>query len=180
MTAVCDTIPERADEAATAHNAKAFYDAEELLQSGLVDIVSLCTPSGIHPDHTIAAAKQGIHIVTEKPMATEYSKGLEMVKVCDEQNVNLYVVKQNRLNPTIQKLKEAVDNNRFGEMYYAQVNVFWTRPQDYYDQAKWRGTKELDGGALMNQASHYVDLLTWLMGTPSQVAAMTGTLGAKN
>jgi UDP-N-acetyl-2-amino-2-deoxyglucuronate dehydrogenase len=99
-----------------------------------------------------------------------------MVRACDEAGVRLFVVKQNRRNPTLQLLKQAVEQGRFGRIYMVNVNVFWTRPQDYYDSAAWRGTWEFDGGAFMNQASHYVDLLDWIVGPSRACMAYTGTL----
>ena len=109
-------------------------------------------------------------------MATKYSDGLNMVKACDEAGVRLYIVKQNRLNATIQLLKNTIDSGRFGRIYSVACNVFWTRPQEYYDSAAWRGTWEFDGGAFMNQASHYVDLLDWLIGPVASVQSYTATL----
>jgi UDP-N-acetyl-2-amino-2-deoxyglucuronate dehydrogenase len=114
--------------------------------------------------------------MTEKPMATRWQDGLEMVRACDAAGVRLFVVKQNRRNPTLQLLKRAVDHGRFGRICMVNVNVFWTRPQSYYDSAAWRGTWEFDGGAFMNQASHYIDLLDWLIGPVESVMAYTGTL----
>jgi UDP-N-acetyl-2-amino-2-deoxyglucuronate dehydrogenase len=99
-----------------------------------------------------------------------------MVKACDEAGKHLFVIKQNRRNTTLQLLKRAIEEKRFGRIYMVNINVFWSRPQEYYDSAKWRGTWELDGGAFMNQASHYVDLLDWLIGPVESVNAMTGTL----
>lgn len=139
------------------------------------DIVSICTPSGIHPRQSIFAAENGSHVITEKPMATRWKDGLEMIEAFDSLNKQLFVVKQNRLNPTIQKLKRAVDEGWLGKINTIQANVFWTRPQSYYDQDDWRGTWEFDGGALMNQASHYVDLLDWLGGPVECVQAMMST-----
>ena len=114
--------------------------------------------------------------MTEKPMATKWSDGLRMVKACEDANVRLFVVKQNRNNPTLKLLKKVIDQGRFGQIYSVAINVFWTRPQEYYESAKWRGTWKFDGGALMNQASHYIDLLDWLMGPVESVMAYTGTL----
>ena len=115
--------------------------------------------------------------MTEKPMATRWKDGMRMVRACDEAGVRLLVVKQNRRNSTLQLLKRAIEEKRFGRIHMVHLNVFWTRPQEYYDQAKWRGTWELDGGAFMNQASHYVDLIDWLIGPVDSVQAMNGTLG---
>jgi UDP-N-acetyl-2-amino-2-deoxyglucuronate dehydrogenase len=114
--------------------------------------------------------------MTEKPMATRWADGLAMVKACDDARVRLFVVKQNRRNRTLQLLRQALQAGRFGRLYMVTVNVFWSRPQSYYDAAAWRGTWEFDGGAFMNQASHYIDLLDWLIGPVESVMAYTGTL----
>ena len=117
-----------------------------------------------------------MHVVTEKPMATRWADGLDMVKACDRAGVRLFVVKQNRRNATLQLLKRAVEQKRFGRIFMVTINVFWSRPQSYYDSSKWRGTWEFDGGALMNQASHYVDLVDWLVGPVESVQAYIATL----
>jgi len=108
-------------------------------------------------------------------MATRWSDGVRMVQACDDAGVRLFVVKQNRRNTTLQLLKRAVSEKRFGKISMVHLNVFWSRPQKYYDQAKWRGTWEFDGGAFMNQASHYVDLLDWLIGPVDKVQCMMST-----
>lgn len=176
LVGVCDIDPEVARKHSEMYAVPAFGDLKEMLEVTRPDVVSLCTPSGLHPHQTEVAAKLGVHVITEKPMATRWQEGLRMVRACDEANVRLFVVKQNRRNSTLQLLKRAVEEKRFGRIYMVNINVFWTRPQDYYDSAKWRGTWELDGGALMNQASHYVDLIDWLIGPVADVQAMTGTL----
>jgi len=140
------------------------------------DVVVLATPSGMHADQGVQIAGAGRHVVTEKPMATRWEDGKRLVHACDMAGVKLFVVKQNRRNATLQLLKRAMDAGRFGRIYMVNINVFWNRPQDYYDSARWRGTWEFDGGALMNQASHYVDLLTWLVGPVESVHAFTSTL----
>jgi UDP-N-acetyl-2-amino-2-deoxyglucuronate dehydrogenase len=139
----------------------------------------LATPSGLHPSQAIEAAASGRHVMTEKPMATRWDDGKKMVEACDKAGVQLFVVKQNRLNPTVRLVKRAIDRHRFGRIYAVACNVFWTRPQEYYDSAKWRGTWEFDGGAFMNQASHYVDLLDWLIGPVESVFAYTATLARR-
>ena len=179
LTAVCDIDPVAAKQAAEQYAVKSYLSLDEMLQNSDADIVSLCTPSGLHPSQAVSIAKAGRHILSEKPMATRWADGMRMVKACDEAGVRLYVVKQNRLNATLQLLKKAIDKNRFGKIYMANINVFWTRPQDYYDQGSWRGTWDLDGGAFMNQASHYVDLIHWLIGPVESVQAMMGTLSRK-
>jgi len=152
-----------------------YESLNEMLSSKKIDLLILCTPSGLHSDQTVLAASYGVHVMTEKPMATRWKDGLRMVKACDKAGVNLFVVKQNRRNTTLQMLKRAINEKRFGRIYMVHINVFWTRPQEYYDSAKWRGTWELDGGAFMNQASHYIDLVDWLIGPVDSVQAMTAT-----
>jgi UDP-N-acetyl-2-amino-2-deoxyglucuronate dehydrogenase len=176
LVAVCDCDPAALAAAAAATGAEPYARLEELLERSDADVVVLATPSGIHADQGMQVAQAGRHVVTEKPMATRWQDGKRLVQACDQAGVRLFVVKQNRLNATIQLLKRAVDRQRFGRIYMVNVNVFWNRPQDYYDSARWRGTWEFDGGALMNQASHYVDLLDWVIGPVESVQAFTGTL----
>ena len=163
-------------------NPSIFNSYDELISSAknksiLVDLVVLATPSGLHPGQVIAAAEAGLHVCTEKPMATRWSDGVAMVRACDKAGVRLFVVKQNRFNSTLQLVKRQLQQGRFGQLAMVTVNVFWQRPQSYYDQDDWRGTWEFDGGALMNQASHYIDLLDWLVGPVESLSASTATLG---
>lgn len=176
LVAVCDTDKNIVAEIQKNHHISGYQDYNALLEHSDADMVILCTPSGLHPEQTIAAARAGKHVMTEKPMATRWKDALAMVKACDEAHRRLFVIKQNRRNATLQLLKRAIEEKRFGRIYMVHMNVFWTRPQAYYDQGKWRGTWELDGGAFMNQASHYVDLLEWLIGPIADIQAMTGTL----
>jgi UDP-N-acetyl-2-amino-2-deoxyglucuronate dehydrogenase len=176
LAAICDTNPDRLREARGKYNAAAYSGLESLLANSDVDIVALCTPSGLHSSQAILAARAKRHVMTEKPMATRWSDGLQMVRECDAAGVYLFVVKQNRRNATLQLLKNAISTGRFGRVYMATINVFWSRPQSYYDSAAWRGTWEFDGGALMNQASHYVDLVDWLIGPVESVQAYMATL----
>ena len=173
---VCDIDPAALDQAVARTGARGHASLTQMLQTTTADIVVLTTPSGLHPEQTIEIAEAGRHVMTEKPMATRWHDGLRMVKACDDAGVRLFVVKQNRRNATLQLLKKAVEQKRFGRIYMVNINVFWTRPQEYYDSAKWRGTWEFDGGAFMNQASHYVDLLDWLIGPIESIQAYTSTL----
>lgn len=176
LVGVCDVDTVALKQAAEATGAEPFKNLRSLLDSCPADVVVLTTPSGLHPEQAIQAAESGRHVMTEKPMATRWQDGKRMVAACDAAGVRLFVVKQNRSNATLQLLKRAVQGERFGRIYMVNINVFWTRPQDYYDSAAWRGTWEFDGGALMNQASHYVDLLDWLIGPIESLQAYTGTL----
>ena len=179
LAAVCDESPERARIAGEKYGVPAFTSYAAMLAETDGDAVVICTPSGLHPRHGIMAAQRGLHVICEKPMATRLEEADQLVKACDEAGVHLFVVKQNRLNPGIQLLRRAMDLGRFGRVYMASVRVFWNRPQSYYDLAPWRGTWEFDGGAFMNQASHYVDLIQWLMGPVESVSAKTATLGRR-
>ena len=175
LVAVADNNLSRAEAVAAANGVPGFGSLEEMLDTVPSDLVTICTPSGLHPQHGIIAATAGRHVLTEKPMAISLAGADELVQACDAAGVHLFVVKQNRLNPSIQLLKRAVDKGRFGRIYMANTTVRWTRPQEYYDQESWRGTWEFDGGAMMNQASHYVDLMQWLVGPVESVMAKTAT-----
>lgn len=176
LVGVCDTDASALQAATTQHGVQGYESLGELLATANPDVVSLCTPSGLHPEQAIQVARADCHVMTEKPMATRWQDGLRMVRACDEAGVHLFVVKQNRRNATLQLLKRALDKRRFGRIHMVTINVFWSRPQSYYDSARWRGTWEFDGGALMNQASHYVDLVDWLIGPVESVQAYVATL----
>jgi UDP-N-acetyl-2-amino-2-deoxyglucuronate dehydrogenase len=176
LVAICDNDSDVLITHAEQYKVPAYSNITEMLAKTDCDLVTICTPSGLHPQMVIEAARAGRHVMTEKPMATRWRDGLAMIRACDEARRRLFVIKQNRRNATLQLLKRAVDEKRFGNIYMVHMNVFWTRPQAYYDSAKWRGTWEMDGGAFMNQASHYVDLLEWLIGPIADIQAMTGTL----
>jgi UDP-N-acetyl-2-amino-2-deoxyglucuronate dehydrogenase len=179
VSGVCDIVEARAKGAGEALGVPWFTSYEEMLAGVPSEIVTVATPSGLHPAHGILAARAGKHVVCEKPMAITLESADALVRACDDAKVKLFVVKQNRLNPPIQLLKRAVEKGRFGKIYLANTTVRWARPQEYYDQAPWRGTWEFDGGAFMNQASHYVDLMQWLVGPVESVIAKTATLARK-
>jgi len=176
LVALCDENKEILEQHQEQHNVPGYQELSSMLKAETIDIIALCTPSGLHADQTVIAAGFGVNVMTEKPMATRWQDGVRMVKACDNAGVYLFVVKQNRRNSTLQLLKRAVEEKRFGKINMVHLNVFWSRPQEYYDQAKWRGTWEFDGGAFMNQASHYVDLLDWLIGPIDKVHAFMSTM----
>jgi UDP-N-acetyl-2-amino-2-deoxyglucuronate dehydrogenase len=175
LVAVADVDLTRAQAVGVEQGVPAFGSLDEMLAAVPSDLVAICTPSGLHPQLGIVAARAGRHVLTEKPMAISLAAADELVQACDAAGVHLFVVKQNRLNPPIQLLRRAVDKGRFGRIYSANTTVRWTRPQEYYDAEPWRGTWEFDGGAFMNQASHYVDLMQWLVGPVESVMAKTAT-----
>jgi UDP-N-acetyl-2-amino-2-deoxyglucuronate dehydrogenase len=180
IIACCDIIKERAEEKAKKYDIKKIYTNHyDIIKNENIDAVIICTPSGLHPEIGIDFANAGVHVITEKPMAINIADADRLIKACDTNNVHLFVIKQNRLNTTMQLLKKAIDKGRFGRIYVVQSNVFWQRPQSYYDLAKWRGTWEFDGGAFTNQASHYVDAMHWLFGEVKSVMAETATMERK-
>ena len=176
LVAVCDVDAAALDRAVTDTGAVPFDNLDHMLERSDIDACIITTPSGLHPDQAVRVARAGRHVITEKPMATRWEDAKRMVGACDAAGVRMFVVKQNRRNATLQLLKRAVDNKRFGRIYMVNLNVFWTRPQSYYNSAPWRGTWEFDGGAFMNQASHYVDLLDWIIGPVESLQAYTATL----
>lgn len=176
LVGVCDVDAQALAAAAKETGACPYDSLTSMLAESNADIVVLTTPSGLHPEQAMQVAASHRHVMTEKPMATRWHDGVQMVKACDEAGVRLFVVKQNRKNATLQLVRNAIDKGRFGRIYMVNINVFWTRPQSYYDSAAWRGTWEFDGGAFMNQASHYIDLLDWLIGPIESVQAYTATL----
>ena len=164
LAAVCDEMPERARSAGEKNGVPYFTSYDKMLDSESGDVVAICTPSGMHPQHGIMAAAARAARDLREADGDALEEADALVKACDDAGVHLFVVKQNRLNPAIQLLKRAIDKGRFGRIYLANTTVRWNRPQAYYDMAPWRGTWEFDGGAFMNQASHYVDMIQWLVG----------------
>lgn len=175
LAAVCDIVEEKAKKVGEKYGVPHFQDYNEMMERQRPDVVVVLTESGNHARHTIDLAKYGAHILVEKPMALRLSDADAMIEACDREGVRLFVVKQNRFNVPVVKLREAVERGRFGKMVMGTVRVRWSRPQAYYDQDAWRGTWAMDGGVLTNQASHHVDLLEWMMGDPVSVYAMTRT-----
>ena len=146
-----------------------FTDMHQMMQSQNLDVVVVLTESGNHAKNVVDLAQYGKHIVVEKPMALTLDDADAMIQACDKTGAKLFVVKQNRFNVPVVKLREALEQGRFGKLVLGTVRVRWCRPQDYYDQAPWRGTWAMDGGVLTNQASHHVDMLEWMMGDVESV-----------
>lgn len=175
LAAVCDIVPEKANAFGERFSVPAFSDMDEMARSVEIDVFVVLTESGRHAEHVINLAKYGKHIMVEKPMALTLTDADAMIRACDAAGVKLFVVKQNRFNVPVVKLREAVEAGRFGKMVLGTVRVRWARPQAYYDQDAWRGTWAYDGGVLTNQASHHVDLLEWMMGDVETVFAKATT-----
>jgi UDP-N-acetyl-2-amino-2-deoxyglucuronate dehydrogenase len=175
LAAVCDVVPGRAESIGARFGVPAYFDMHEMMDREGVDVVVVLTESGRHAEHVVALAHFGKHIVVEKPMALTLVDADRMIAACEAAGIRLFVVKQNRLNVPVVKLREALEAGRFGKLVMGTVRVRWHRDQAYYDQDAWRGTRGLDGGVLANQASHHVDLLEWMMGDVESVFAMGRT-----
>ena len=179
IVAVADLLEDRAQKMAQQYHAVAYSSLEAMLGDENLDLVVLCTPSGLHPAQAKLCAEAGVACLSEKPFGCFYDEALNVVEFFEQKKVPLFIVHQNRYNPTIQKVRQWFDEGRLGKIYLIQANVFWQRPQSYYDAEQWRGKRSLDGGAFMNQASHYVDLVQWFGGDVESVKAEIATLDRK-
>jgi UDP-N-acetyl-2-amino-2-deoxyglucuronate dehydrogenase len=175
LVAACDTDTKKAADFGSTWGVKSFTDYHEMMKDARPDVVAILTESGNHAKHTADIASYGAHIVVEKPMALTPRDADEMIRACDQANVRLFVVKQNRLNGPVVKLRDALDGGRFGKLVMGSIRLLWSRDQSYYDQDDWRGTWALDGGVFANQAIHHLDLLLWMLGTPISVYAVART-----
>ncbi len=173
LAAVCDIDPDKARAVGELYNVPFFTDFESLLLSGVkADIVAVCTPNGLHAIHSITALRGGYHVLCEKPMALSVHDCGEMIKEAEKANKRLFIVKQNRYNPPVAAVKQLVDDNKLGKILSVQLNCFWNRNSNYY-QNTWKGTKDLDGGILFTQFSHFIDLLYWIIGDVKKVSAFS-------
>ncbi|MED4979318.1 Gfo/Idh/MocA family oxidoreductase [Geobacillus stearothermophilus] len=175
LATVCDKVPQAMDEYVKKYGAKPYENLTDMLNDPSIDVVNICTPSGLHAPIAVEAAKAKKHVIVEKPIALTLEDADSIINACKENNVKLAVVHPNRFRPVVQELKKLMDEGRFGKLSHANATVRWNRNQAYYDQAPWRGTKALDGGVLMNQAIHNIDLLIWLMGDVEEVYSMSAT-----
>ena len=176
LAAVCDIKIERAKEIGSTYKVPYYDDMGLMMSKENIDVVVILTESGNHANHVVNLAKYGKHIIVEKPMALTLEDADRMIQSCDKNGIKLFVVKQNRFNVPILKLREAIETNKFGKLTLATVRVRWARHQVYYDQDDWRGTWVMDGGVLTNQASHHVDMLEWMMGEIDSVYAKSDTM----
>ncbi len=175
LGAVCDCQVSRARVVAQQFSVPYYADMHEMMLNEQLDVVVVLTESGNHARHVLELAKYGKHIVVEKPMALKLDDADAMIRACNESDIKLFVIKQNRFNVPILKLREALIAGRFGKFVLGTIRVRWCRTQEYYDQASWRGTWHMDGGVLTNQASHHIDMLEWMMGDVDSVFAISAT-----
>ena len=176
LVAVCDIKEERAKEFGEKYKVPFFTDMHQMMEAvPEIDVVNILTESGAHADNVVDLSAYGKHLVVEKPMALTVSDADRMIEACDRAQIKLFVVKQNRYNLAVQRLRGALEAGRFGKLVMGTVRVRWCRTQEYYDQDPWRGTWADDGGVFSNQASHHVDLLEWMLGEPVSVFAKSRT-----
>jgi UDP-N-acetyl-2-amino-2-deoxyglucuronate dehydrogenase len=174
LIAVCDVVAEKANAMAESYGAVAYTDYTEMLKNETtIDVVAVCSPNGLHAIHSIEALKAGYHVLCEKPMGLTVQECGDMIQAAERANKRLFAIKQNRYNPPVAAVKEAIDSGKLGKVLSIQLSCFWNRNTDYYANS-WKGTKDLDGGTLFTQFSHFVDLLYWLIGDVDEVAAMMG------
>lgn len=169
IVGVCDINKEVGIE--LSKNLKCNFNDnwDTLLSDTKPDIAVICTPNGCHAHHAIQAIERGIHVIVEKPMAISYHDCINMIEKAQSKKVQLWVVKQNRCNPYIKKIKSLLETNQIGEILHFQMHGAWQRPNSYFENS-WHGNKELDGGILFTQFSHFIDLLIWFMGYPSSIS----------
>ena len=174
LAAVCDIDRQKAEELGKKYGASIYTTIDDLLGAEKkLDVVAICTPNGLHAEHSIKALKAGINVLCEKPMALSVRECGEMIKTAEKANKRLFVVKQNRFNPPVEAVKKLLDDERLGKIFSVQLNCFWNRDAAYYHNS-WKGTKKLDGGTLFTQFSHFIDLLYWMIGDVKQAKAFTG------
>jgi predicted dehydrogenase len=181
LLAVCDIVMQKAEKLGKTYGTRIYSTLDELLSSETdIDVLSVCTPNGLHAEHTIKALRKGLHVLCEKPMALSVFDCGEMIREAERSNRRLFIVKQNRYNPPVQAVKRALEEGKLGKILSIQLNCFWNRDKDYYTQSDWKGTKKLDGGILFTQFSHFIDLLYWMIGDIEKVDAYTRNLNHKS
>jgi UDP-N-acetyl-2-amino-2-deoxyglucuronate dehydrogenase len=173
LAAVCDIDETKARALSANYNVPSYIDLNEMLANEpAMEVLVVCTPNGLHALHSIAASNAGKHVLCEKPMAIHATDCAAMITAAEKNNRMLFVVKQNRFNPPVVAVKQALEKNALGKIYSVQLNCFWNRDEAYYHNS-WKGTQSLDGGTLFTQFSHFIDLLYWMFGDVKKVVALT-------
>jgi UDP-N-acetyl-2-amino-2-deoxyglucuronate dehydrogenase len=174
LSAVCDLKPERTEFFRQKYNCAAYASLDELLKKEKdIDLLAVCSPNGLHAAHSIRALQENINVLCEKPMAISVQECKEMIEAAKNANKHLFIVKQNRFNPPVAELKKVIDEGRLGKIFNVQLTCFWNRNDKYYQSSDWKGKKDLDGGTLYTQFSHFIDLLYWIIGDVKQMHVLT-------
>jgi predicted dehydrogenase len=181
LQAVCDVKAPRAKDFGELYLCSHYGSMEAMLKNEKdIDVVSICTPNALHAPQTMLALKAGKHVLCEKPMAITSADCTKMIDEAEKARKNLFIVKQNRFNPPISALKQAIDEGRLGKILSVELNCFWNRGDRYYTESDWKGTKDLDGGTLFTQFSHFIDLIYWLIGDVTKVFALAKNFSHKD
>ena len=181
LVAVCDVLPQRARQFSKQYDCFGYTSLNDMLNNHAdADVLVVCTPNGLHAAHSIAGLQNKMHVLCEKPMALNVADARAMNKAAAKARKSLVIVKQNRYNPPVAAVKELLERNRLGTVYSIQMNCFWNRNKNYYTSSNWRGTKEMDGGVLFTQFSHFIDLLWWFFGSIEKVKGFTANKGHQN
>jgi UDP-N-acetyl-2-amino-2-deoxyglucuronate dehydrogenase len=179
LAAVCDIEPAKADSLAANFGVPSYLSIEDFLKAeSNMDVVAVCTPNGLHAQHSIQALNAGMHVLCEKPMAIDVNDCKRMIEAADSNHKRLFAIKQNRFNPPVAAVKKAIDEGRLGKIFSLQSNCFWNRNADYYNNS-WKGTLDMDGGTLFTQFSHFIDLLYWMIGDVNEVKSMMDNFNHK-
>jgi UDP-N-acetyl-2-amino-2-deoxyglucuronate dehydrogenase len=180
LKAVCDIDYSKAVQLGEKFQASSYNSIDVLLANEKdLDVISICSPNGLHAEHSIQCLNAGIHVLCEKPMAINVNDCGEMIKAAERNNKRLFAIKQNRFNPPVAAVKSAIDEGKLGKIYSIQLSCFWNRNEDYYKNS-WKGTNNLDGGTLYTQFSHFIDLLYWIVGDVKYSYAITGNFAHQN
>ena len=181
LIAVCDVDKNKVNYFSEKYKATPFLSLSNLLSDSLdVDVITICTPNGVHAEQAIAILNAGYHVLCEKPMATNVYNCGQMIQAAEKSNKRLFIVKQNRFNPPVQEIMKLIKEGVLGKIYSVQLNCFWNRNDGYYNDSDWKGSKELDGGTLFTQFSHFIDLLYWMIGDVKSVYALTENFNHQN
>nr|WP_294908119.1 Gfo/Idh/MocA family oxidoreductase [uncultured Lacibacter sp.] len=179
LVAVCDVDEKKVKAFSAKYACYGYTLLQDMLQNEKADALVVCTPNGLHAAHSIAGLKSGLHVLCEKPMAITTAAAKKMITSAEKAGKHLLIVKQNRFNPPVAAVKLLLDKKKLGKIYSIQVNCFWNRPARYYRQSAWRGTKQLDGGVLFTQFSHFIDLLYWFFGELKTATGVVDNLAHK-
>ena len=180
LIAVCDIVSNKAKDFSEKYSCKYYSNVEKMLDSeSEIDVVSVCSPNGLHAYHSILSLTKGYNVLCEKPLAINVEDCGNMIKAAENHNKRLFVIKQNRFNPPVEAVKNAIDDGRLGKIFSIQLSCFWNRNNEYYKDS-WKGTEDLDGGTLFTQFSHFIDLLYWMIGDVNSVFAITENFNHEN
>ena len=161
IAAICDLNPTNLQRAQEKTGANPYTSIDDMIKFEKLDCISICTPNGYHYENAKKVLKAGINVIVEKPLTLNYSEGKKLFNLANKKNKQVFLIHQNRFNPTIQCVKNALDSDAFGKIYMITSNIFWYRNDDYYKNPSWHGSKKIDGGAFITQASHYTDIMNW-------------------